>query len=172
MIYLRCTKQLLDDLALAVDPAPASGQNTILGDWYANVIRIRSCKGLLFTNERTLFSFVVFDVPKARRRDLGGLFTEHLRKALVDEGVNGAGLDAVMKEVGAVRFAKTDNRSVLGSMNDLLGFYRYEIESAGSIYHADLPAIIKKLNRTPQTNLGGKYSIEALTELLRLPGLH
>lgn len=172
MTYLRCTKKLLADLSVDVDPDPVSFQDTLLGDWYANLIRIRSCKGLLFTNERTLFSFVVFDVPKARRRDLGGLFVEHLKKTLQDEGIDGTGLDALMAEVAKVRYAKTDNKSVLGSMNDLLGLYRYEIESAGSIYHADLPAIIKNVNRTPQSNLGWHYSIEALTELLRLPGLH
>lgn len=173
MTHLCCTEKLLSDFNIqAPEQSPGEESQTTLGDWYAHLIRIRRCKGLLFVNERALFSFIVFLATKDRRKNLENMFVENLQRTLEEEGFRNPTLDTVMSEIGVVKYARTDNRSVLGSMNDLAKLYQYQIESAGSLYQAPLPAIIKKINRTPQKNLGWKYSIEVLKELLLRPAPH
>ena len=67
-----------------------------------------------------------------------------------------------MEEYRTIHFAKTNNRSVLGSMNDLAFQIEVQIESSGEINNLSLDAINDTLNRTPMGALNYRYSIETL----------
>lgn len=61
MTLLHCTQKLLKELGtppLVDTPAVTEG----LGNWYANLIRIDRKKCILFTNEKTLLSFLIQNV--------------------------------------------------------------------------------------------------------------
>src|ERR1700690_436171 len=57
-----------------------------LGNWYANIIRIDRKKCLLFTNEKTLYSFVIPNVRKANPRNIVDEFLVNLSFNLQAEG--------------------------------------------------------------------------------------
>lgn len=60
MRILYCTQKLLKELNVLPlsDPGEVSSSEG-LGNWYANLLRIERRKCLLFTNEKTLYSFLV-----------------------------------------------------------------------------------------------------------------
>jgi hypothetical protein len=71
-------------------------------------------------------------------------------------------IEKLLTEYQEVKLAKTDNRSVLGSMNDLAKLYQVQIEYKGGMKEIDLGLIIQDINRTPQLKRAGKYSIELM----------
>ena len=51
-------------------------------------------------------------------------------------------------------------------MNDLMSLYKHIIYSDGGLKYCDLNDVIRKINRTPQRNIGWGYSIDLAKELL------
>lgn len=88
----------------------------MLGDWYANVIPIRSRLLALCTNERTLLSVVI---PVAPGRQFLDRFREAAQKRIRQLPVAAT---LCLEESGALAelgFGRTQSRSVLASMNQL-----------------------------------------------------
>lgn len=49
-----------------------------VGNWYANLLRIERRKCVMFTNEKTLYSFLAFVVLKENLRNIEQVFFTHL----------------------------------------------------------------------------------------------
>jgi Domain of unknown function (DUF6933) len=113
MITLRCTKKLQKQLG--VKPEPEDREPTAaLGDWYGNLVLMPVGPALiLITNERSLLSVVMghdADVPAELRRRVVAL----MRRLEIPE----AAIEREAFELQQIRVGKTNNRRVLGSMND------------------------------------------------------
>lgn len=167
MLLLRCTAKLrkemgLKEAGLYGGEAPGSPLDT----WYANLLRISRRKCVLFTHAESLFSFLTFDASKARLKNLDAVFCERLQEAMMREGFDPSVIERLMGRYEDARYARTDNRKVLGSMNDLTSLYKHHILSQGGADYCDLPATILKLNRVPFSPLGGRYAIEKFSGLL------
>lgn len=145
----------------ATDDA-SSGQ---LGSWHANLIHIERRKTVLFANDRTLFNFIAPDVLRAQVRDLGALFSFWLSCVLSDEGFDESTKARILGEYKEVRCAPSNNRHVLGSMNDLALHYKYFVVEGGGIHSPAIPGIIRKLNRMPFAAIEYRYPIEVLRSL-------
>lgn len=115
MFVLRCTQKLLDRLNATPEPEPAP-PDTVLGDWYANLIRVGRIQVVLAVSERSLLPVVV---PARDGRSLVQRLSEALGLMLSAVGVPP---DDAIAERGAMQrwaIGKTANRRVLGSLNDL-----------------------------------------------------
>ncbi len=66
-----------------------------------------------------------------------------------------------------LKYTKTNNKQVLGNMNDLMSLYKELIYMNGGLKHCDLTAIIHQLNTMPQKNIGWGYSVDLAKELLQ-----
>jgi len=168
MQLIRCTKKLQKEMGLKNDaliqqePTPS-----LLGSWHANLIIIDQSKCILFVNDKTLFNFVIPDVPKEQFRKLDALFRDFLQCILAEEGFDETTTDKILQEYAEIGFANTNNKSVLGSMNDLAQHYQYYIEEGGGVHSYMIPQIIHRLNSMPMGAIGYRFSIEALRELYR-----
>ncbi len=67
--------------------------------------------------------------------------------------LSGAAIDRVFAHYESGAYVKTDSRSTLGSMNELVHIYRYMIESQGGLVSCGLTGIIMKINDMPQRKL-------------------
>ncbi len=141
---------------------------SLLGSWHANLIHIDRRKCILFTNDKTLFNFLVPDVTRGHIRELDKLFRSYLECVLSDEGFDEGVKEKILSEYQEIGYASSNSKTVLGSMNDLAFHYKYLIFSDGGIHGCDLPEIIRKLNRMPMGTLGYQHSIEALKILCGL----
>lgn len=115
MFVLRCTQKLLDRLNSKPDPEPTP-PDTVLGNWYANLIRVGRIRVVLAVSERSLLPLVV---PARDSRALVQRLCEALEPILTEIGVSA---DEAAAECGAMQrwtVGKTANRRVLGSLNDL-----------------------------------------------------
>lgn len=166
MQLIRCTKKLQKEMGLKnealvqQEPTPA-----LLGSWHANLINIGQSHCVLFVNDKTLFNFLVPDVPKEQIRQLDRSFRDFLRCILAEEGFDKTTTDKILQEYAEIGFANTNSKSVLGSMNDLAYHYQYHIEEEGGVHSCMVPQIIHDLNRMPMSAIAAHFPVKALREL-------
>ena len=166
MQLIRCTQQLLQEMGQKkTDLKAREADPSMLGSWHANLIYIDRRKCLLFANDKTLFNFLIPDVPRRQIRELDKLFLGFLQCILSDEGFDQRIKDTIQSEYRELGYAKTDSKSVLGSMNDLAFHYKLHIQSEGGICHCNLPEVIHKMNRMPMSAIGQVYPIDELKKL-------
>jgi hypothetical protein len=134
MQLIRCTGKLQKEMGLKKsDLCEVIPKFSYLGPWHANLIYIDRRKCVVFTNDKTLFNFIATDVSRAQIRELDTLFRGLLHCVLSDEGFEPAVKEKIVAEYDAVAYAKTNNRSVLGSMNDLTFQLKFIIADNGGL---------------------------------------
>ncbi len=113
---LRCTQKLLDRMKVT-PPANSPAPSTILGDWYANILRFNRQQFILCVSERTLLPVLLpaVDARSAARRLPEGLFD--VLKAL---GIPWGAIDREMHEMRDATIGRTANRIVLGIVNEFV----------------------------------------------------
>ena len=115
MIVYRCTQRLAKRLRvpLADDAFPSSGA---LGDWYANVLNVASARLVLCLSEHTLLPVIL----PIRKSEFPSQFPQYLGGVLAGVGIPER---IIERETGLAMqpaFAKTRDRSLLGSLNDFV----------------------------------------------------
>lgn len=115
MFALRCTQKLLDRISLSPDLEPAP-PDTVLGDWYANLVRVGRTQLVLAVSERTLLPVVV---PAREGRTMARQVAEAIEPMLIAIGVPTDAANAERVGMQDAVIAKTASRRVLGSLNDL-----------------------------------------------------
>ncbi len=116
MITLRCTQKVLRRLGITGSmPEPAAPTNA-LGDWYVNLLHVGHKQMVMATSERSLLTVLL--PARDLRESLVPNLCDVTYMLLLEIGVD---KERAAREVEAMQpadFARTDSRSVLGSMND------------------------------------------------------
>lgn len=115
MFTLRCTQKLLERVGTVPNLNPAPADN-VLGDWYANLIRVGRTQVVLAVSERTLLPVVV---PAKEGRTLVARIGDALEPLLLSIGIPVEDALAERSAMMASSIGKTESRRVLGSLNDL-----------------------------------------------------
>ena len=166
MTVLRCTGKLLQEIgAPSTDIREFSSQGQ-LGSWHANIFRIERHKAIIFTNDKTLYSVVVAGIKKKSIVNIGELFCEQLFASLKSMRIDETKLRQVMEDAIQVIIGKTNNRSVLGSMNDHISATIFRVRHGGGYPHLNVRDINERLNDTPMKGIGYLGSKEKLEQLL------
>ena len=156
MPYICCTQKLAKELGTKLSfPLKESGG---LGNWYANLLLIDRRKCVLFTHEQTLYSVFVPGLKKPEFQCLDDVFVQALFKQLRTERFTQGQIERILEEYdGKIKYAKTDNRSLLGSMNDLAFHVNDVVQSHQNLAHVDVFSLVRKLNNIPFKAIGFKY---------------
>ena len=171
MLQIRCTKKVLDAIGIKQKGLGSIKEaDSLLGNWYANLFSADRRKIIIFMNEKTLLSFVIVGVRKDNIKKIIEMFCGGLEQILTLEGIDAAKIEEVLAEYEDVEFTKTESRSVLGNLNELVNLYKHHIYYNEGLKYCDLTDIIYRINRMPQRNIDWKYSIDALNELLAVEG--
>jgi len=150
MRIIHCTRKLLKELEVqTVEPGEVPSAPEGLGNWYANLLRFERRKCVLFTNEKTIYSFLIPAVLKKDLMNIKGLFLSHLSYNLQYEGFGPGVIERIRREYQEIGFARTASRRVLGFMNDFAFHYEFFIERAGGLENMPLMKINADINRTP-----------------------
>lgn len=158
MFVLRCTRKLLD--RIGPSNAVAEPSTTILGDWFAQPFSVGRRRFILLACGRSRQAVLM---PGRDVRHLAQNFPGALAEVLVRLG---ASAPAVRRETGEMRecvIAATNNRSLLGTLNDFsfLLKWRLEDEPDGDLVDAAL-----WLSGTPMGPLGRETPGEITLRLL------
>jgi len=158
---IHCTQKLLAKIPdRLIDPS-ASGES-----WHANLLRFDRRKCVLFTHDASLYSVFVPGLKKAEFEQLDELFGQRLFKALVWDEFPQTQIERMLDACRVIRFTRSNNRSVLGSMNDIRFQLGWQLEHDGGLAGVDLGHLHHGLNRTPFGAIGYGYPVERLQEYL------
>lgn len=169
MAFIRCTKKLLAELPSPLEEAVS--KSTILGDWHANLLRIERRKCVLFTNNETLFSVFIPMLRKPHFENLASVFLDNLIQTLKSEA-----FDEIIEQVNNdytenLTYSTTNNRSVLGSMNDIAHSLPFFLEREGGIETVTPLKINRILNRMPLLRKPFFSAVEGLRQKLSQPSI-
>ncbi len=120
-----------------------------MGSWHANLLRVDRRKCILFTHDATLYSFLVPGLKKPQFENLIEVFGQNLFKNLIFENFPQNQIESVLYEHREIIIAKTNNRSVLGSMTDLSFQLKYRIAAMGGLVNIDLAELNQGVNYHP-----------------------
>jgi hypothetical protein len=129
MFSVRCTKKLLD--RMSADPAPdPPAPSTILGDWYANLLRVGKQQFILCVSEKTLLPVLL---PAVDARLLPRRLPEAVFDVLKALGIQWSAIDREMREMVDAVVGRTANRRVLGMMTDFAFAAPYRLAEGASL---------------------------------------
>jgi hypothetical protein len=167
MRLIHCTAKLLKELGNPPLQRPDTEPNAEgLGNWYANLLRIDRRKCILFTNEKTLYSFLI---PKVKKKNLQNIFDEflfNLNMNLQAEGLPLEVINRVIAEYTEIGFAKTASKTVLGAMTQLMFEFEVLIEMKEGLENVKILEMNKDINRSLMRGSRHLHPIEMLQELL------
>ena len=165
MPILHCTAKLLSELKLqSKDLLPASGD---VNSWHANLFLIDRRKCVIFTHDKTLYSFLALGLTKPDFQYFKEIFRQGLFKSLMANEIQQKQLERFIALNHDIEFGKTSSRSVLGSMNDLIFHIKYRISADGGILNADINKANQYINHIVMGAIGGSYSIDELEKYLK-----
>jgi hypothetical protein len=158
MFTLHCTHRLRDRLKrpLASQVPEAS---TVLGDWYATVLFWKP-QVALSVNERTLLPALL---PLAPAAGLPERLDPELRRVLAAHGVVSGFIERELAAMAEIVVAKTNNRSVVGTMNEFV--FEASIYREGSSA-TDLLGLAMRLAETPCSAIGYNSPARLLQEIV------
>ena len=162
MIYIRCTQKLIKHYGLKPN-IPEEAGDSILGDWYANIIPTDGGDLIVFLNERTLLTVAV---PLCPENELFPTFVERVGNllAMIDIPIH-----RIYRELEFYReilITKTKNRSLLGSLNDIAYHYQARAEMRAPNEKISLSDVELRGSNIPQKPLNWASASEVATDLL------
>ena len=167
MRIIHCTKKLLKELDIPlIEPDKIPSNPEGLGNWHANLIGIDRRRCLLFTNEKTLYTFLIPKVLKDNLKNIEDEFLTHLTYNLQNEGF-GLEVISIQQEYKEIGFAKTSNKRVLGSLDEFAFEYEFMIRREGGIEKVKILEINRQINRTIKVAIRYQRPIEALKKVLQ-----
>ncbi len=163
MYAIRCTQKLLrrSSIHLGDDGPSAPRTTTALGDWFAMPFNVGRHRLVLCTSERSLLTVVV------ARKNLPALPDRLAHAALMllhDIGVPAWDAGRELKEMAAARFARTNSRTVLGSMNEFSFMAPWYLNDPG--LSGGLAELAFRLADTPCGPLDGERPRDVARRLL------
>jgi hypothetical protein len=114
MTKLKLTKKLIKLLKINQYSNSIDSNN-----WCVNYFYLDKKKIVLFTHEKTLYSFIIFNYSTKMNNDFKKFFIENLITNLKFENFNEIQIDKIIKIDENINYSKADDRRVLGSMNDI-----------------------------------------------------
>lgn len=144
MLLVRGTKKLRDRVK-GLSASDSDASSTLLGDWFATALFWRPQVALL-VNARTFVPVFMELAPAATLLERVPVAIEEVLRA---HGVKESFLATEREAMAAVRIAPTNDRSVLGVMNEF-AFLGEHHQSSG---HADLVALSLRIAHTPVSPL-------------------
>lgn len=166
MILLRCTAKLRKEMGLRPSDLHGDSPESLLGDWYAHLFFEERKKCVLFVSERTLLCFLATGLNRDRIRRLDEVYQDGFFRLLLDEGFQPEQARPAFHDCREVAYAATSDRSMVGTVNELVKETQFLLPRHGGVASPDLPALHHKLNRTPLKRNGYDYAIDRAKRLL------
>ena len=165
-MILRCTQRLLKGSGLEIVADPPQPE-VALGEWYAHTASLpfagRSL--VMYTSANTLLTVLV---PGRAVRTTLPVFRQRLPLLLRRLELPGDWVDAQVRAAMDVLVARTKDRRVIGSMNEIANLVWWMAEEKRSFEALDLDRLEMKLAKVPHGMLRYRYPRDVAAELARV----
>ncbi|HKR60558.1 MAG TPA: hypothetical protein VJS64_12555 [Pyrinomonadaceae bacterium] len=150
-------------------PGPTSEREDslipLLGGWHANLIRLAHSPVVLFVNDRSLLAILA---PGRDFPTLVSVFRNRMIQHLTRIGVSQKAISEEAAAMELVQIQPSNDRSVLGSMNDFVRLLKRDVEDHFDLNKAD--GLEDRLSEVPMGALKYNYPIEVVSAVFGLSG--
>ncbi|MFC5528719.1 DUF6933 domain-containing protein [Cohnella yongneupensis] len=153
MITISCTKKLFE-LSSFVEELDTEISDEFF-KWHANIFRMAKKNNLIIMNNKTRFCFILFGIKKEHFKNFNQLFVKYLKENLQAEGIPESKINEYIEQANSIKFVKTYDRSVLGSMTDMVKTTEFIVEDYLPISEMNIIDLNKKNNHSPIVKLKG-----------------
>jgi signal recognition particle GTPase len=169
MPIIRCTQKLLAEVGTSNQAEAIADleQSNPLDEWYANLVFIDRQKCVVFINPATLFVAIAYGKRRDELRQLHQVFMESLRQALVTEQVEIEVIDRVVQRFENTQIAKTQDRSTLGCLNDVMRHFKWLSDREQDAPETRTETVVRNLNRIPWVKTSFDYALVPMEQILR-----
>lgn len=115
MLAFRFTQKLLKDMKIA--PVELGDVN-LLFSWHVNILQLRR-KHIIFVNDSSRLCLIIDGIRSSQLDKLQEKFKTELKEYLLKEGIRKHLIEQYFFEAGEIIIGKTNNKSVLGTMNEM-----------------------------------------------------
>lgn len=131
-----------------VEPMNKDSETTKFGDWNGHLFTIERRKNLIFTNDKTAYSFVVLDVVKKDVRNFDSLFRECLLRQLDNDlKINEQQEVKLRSELSDIRIHSTNNnKKIIGTINESVHTIKVHAYLKGGLRELNDIEIAQNLN--------------------------
>lgn len=164
-MILCCTKKALDKLKKH-QPVENIKTEIDLYTWYLDLVAVSRKKYFLCVHAQSLTAFIFYAGTQKEYKNIQQLFEENLKKFFSQEiGRSAQQFEKLFPKDKTFRFVKTNSRSVLGNMRDMMMTLDY---FNGESIENRIPEIVRSLNYIIRKTKGEKYfkPTERLRELI------
>ncbi|MGO4528571.1 hypothetical protein AB4Z30_05770 [Paenibacillus sp. 2TAF8] len=165
MITISCTKKLFDTSSFIEEQDNESEDE--LYKWHANVFRMAKKNNLIIMNNKTRYCFILFGIRKEHYKNFKELFLNALIENLKAEGISESLINNYISNANSMKFIKTYDRSVLGSMTDMVKMTEFIIEDYLPVQEMNIIELNKLNNDTPLVKLK-KFPNQFMREALSI----
>ena len=162
---VRCTSKLLKELRIKPVEFESTGEMSVR-DWHANLLVINRKKCIIVTHTLSLYSFFIYGATRKDFDSFKTLFNDHLRAQLKSEGLSKPALFDTNGDDVDLIFTKTNNKSVLGSMNELSYRLEYAVWDWEGAENPDEVKMADYINDTPMTAIKETWPPRELNRIL------
>lgn len=160
------TFRITRKLAKKIHVNPAISLPTVVNpflDWTAHLFMASRWQFIMITNSRCLYSIVMLGKGITNKDAFVKLALMSLRDYMELDGISSIYYSQIMPYADEITFSKTNDRRILGSMNDLI--------KQAKVYMLDLGLPLSlvnlRVNDTPMSLLNFRNPKEALFELVK-----
>ena len=161
-MIIRCTRKVATKIKVEL---PSNAIEAEESEWYTNLFRHRGAQFLIITESKTLLSVVIRGRGIATRQSFLTSFTEAVGEYCRNRRIASVLGNGLAFGPNEAEFHKTNNRRILGSMNDLI----YASQAHLEIHDRSLDELSDRLNETPMSYLGYSNPMKQVESLLREP---
>lgn len=160
MTIISCTKKLfevskfIEEQDLNVDEE--------LYKWHAHVFRLEKRNNVIVMNNKTRYSIVLFGMKKEHFQKFDHIFKETLQDNFRAEEIPESIINEYFNRMNDTKFTKTFDRSIIGSMTEMIRFTGFRIEDYLPIQEMNIKELNMENNRTPILKLKECYPIDSL----------
>jgi len=142
-MIIRLTKKLADKLKINLSKDCKYELNPI-GEWYGHLFTANRIQYILFTNAYSLYSSIIPGKGIITIKNFIDTIFANLYKQLENDGLEIIVEKYISPNIEKINVCKTNNRGVLGSMNDMIFQSKYFLTE----YNLSTIEISKRLNET------------------------
>lgn len=166
-MIIRCTRKLLEELS--VQPADVADVSPV-SSWHANLLLIDRRKCAIVTHDLSLLTLFMPGLRRAAFDHFDDVFGQALFRTMRLFDFEQEKIERMLTWSRSNLYTTTNDRSVLGSMNDMAFHIRDYIDAFGGLSVADQDEISVRINRIPFKAIGFAYPVERLAALLDSAG--
>jgi hypothetical protein len=162
-MHIHCTQKLLKELKQPVVEMPAFPSES----WHANLLIIDRRKCVLVTHNKTLYSVFMPAYRQPQFKQFPHLFQQTLFKSLRVDGFIQPQIEYWLDQMRDIQFSKTNNRSVLGSMNEFTASIQLHTSANGGLMKTDMNALHQYLNSIIMRPIHYQNGLSAMRQYLQ-----